>query len=82
MTGVNVNANDDKDIRIKRFSKARDWIEKYFQKWAGQHQSSDASTPLSECLVSFVGTLLGLGIISLVHYQALAKYSLVRFCYR
>lgn len=75
MTGVSVISIDEKPETPKSCHPVREWITKYFQKWLGQHKSSTTSIPLSECLITFVGTMLGMGIISLVHYQALAKYT-------
>ncbi|CAF0859407.1 unnamed protein product [Adineta steineri] len=72
----NMNKIDDlcNDTRCCR--KKSELIKKYFQKWSGQHKSNESSIQFVECIITFVGTFIALGIISVVHYRILAEHDL------
>jgi len=52
----------------------------YFSKWTGQHMT--ASPPpaiLSDCIITFIGTFLGVGILGAIHYRLLVTYDMAFF---
>jgi hypothetical protein len=73
MVSDSIDKTDDKYTENNNLKKISQSVKKYFQKWFGQHQSSESSIHLFEYLITFIGTFIGLGIISAIHYRLLAK---------
>jgi hypothetical protein len=68
-----VDENEDKYNEAHYFRKKSQSIRKYFEKWSGQHKSTESSIQLVEYIITFIGTFIGLGIISFVHYRILSE---------
>lgn len=51
------------------------WLRTYFSKWTGQHITAPlSSVTISDYIVAFFGTCIGVGILSAINYHLLAKY--------
>lgn len=83
---IEVHDSNDRTISTTRNSEKFNfvcrWLRTYFSKWTGQH-SEKTSSPLklSELIVSFVGTLIGVGFLSVIHYRLLSQYVSSSFYY-
>ncbi len=69
-----ISNKDNEYLEKPAVKKLTGSVKKYFQKWSGQHQPSEPSVQFFECIIIFLGTFFGLGIIPAVHYRILAKY--------
>ncbi|UJR27356.1 hypothetical protein I4U23_008648 [Adineta vaga] len=77
MTRINTGKSYHKDSKCYDCRKGCQLLKEYFRKWLGQHQSHQTLISFSECIITFMGTFLGLGIISIVHYRLLAKHDFI-----
>ena len=73
MVNDGIDKKEDKYNETCYFRKKSHSIKKYFQKWSGQHKSNESSIQVYEYIITFIGTFISLGIISVVHYRILTK---------
>lgn len=59
---------------IKKSNSIYRWIRTYFSKWTGQHSTiPPVSVTILECIIVFIATFVGIGLLSAIHYRLLAR---------
>lgn len=48
-------------------------LKTYFVKWKGQSTSAQSPIKLADCIISFIGTFVGISILGVIHYRLLNR---------
>jgi hypothetical protein len=63
-TSVNVEMANHRCARLRA----------YFAKWYGQHKEAPPPVKLSDCIITFLGTFIGISILAVVHFRIVARH--------